>query len=184
MEICIYLKAYLHKIWWHLNFNFNFEIYFRKLFNEEAFIQGRSRSQNNFIDTSGVIFLCIANEKYFQFETQQRIGLLAIVNWTYCFSILYSPEYQFQFPHSQIHLYCIELCLREEAVVQVLHRGAVSVATITIYIYMYIRLIHLKDSNKSVASYVWLKGFKIVLWIQIYHHSVIITVYKVIENQF
>ena len=123
MEICIYLKAYLHKIWWHLNFNFNFEIYFRKLFNEEALIQGRSRSQNNFIDTSGVIFLCIANEKYFQFETQQRICLLAIVNWTYCFSILYSPEYQFQFPHSQIHLYCIELCLREEAVVQVLHRG-------------------------------------------------------------
>ena len=47
-----------------------------------------------------------------------------------------------------------------------------------------IRVIHLKDSNKSVASYVWLKGFKIVLWIQIYHHSVIITVYKVIENQF
>ena len=141
MEICIYLKAYLHKIWWHLNFNFNFEIYFRKLFNEEAFIQGRSRSQNNFIDTSGVIFLCIANEKYFQFETQQRICLLAIVNWTYCFSILYSPEYQFQFPHSQIHLYCIELCLREEAVVQVLHRGAVSVATITIYILYIIHII-------------------------------------------
>ena len=163
MEICIYLKAYLHKIWWHLNFNFNFEIYFRKLFNEEAFIQGRSRSQNNFIDTSGVIFLCIANEKYFQFETQQRICLLAIVNWTYCFSILYSPEYQFQFPHSQIHLYCIELCLREEAVVQVLHRGAVSVATITIYIYMYmIWIIYTRMGNQSSITLVhdpdsWIK---------------------------
>ena len=50
--------------------------------------------------------------------------------------------------------------------------------------YMCIRVIHLKDSNKSVASYVWLKGFKIVHWIQIHHNSVIITVYKVIENHF
>ena len=47
-----------------------------------------------------------------------------------------------------------------------------------------IRVIHLEDSNKSVASYVGLKGFKIVNWIQIHHNSVIITVYKVIENHF
>ena len=102
-------------------------------------------------------------KKYFQFETQQRICLLAIVNWTYCFSILYSPEYQFQFPHSQIHLYCIELCLREEAVVQVLHRGIVSVTTITIYIYMYmIWIIYTRMGNQSSITLVhdpdsWIK---------------------------